>query len=440
MGFALYLFTRNLRLHDNLSLKTALESGKQVIPCCILAESLKKHPFSFQFITESLRDLEQEIAAYGGRLYVFTGDPASVVRKMLKQFSCRDLYIQKEYTPDFKKFCTEIGDVCSVHVIEDNLLVLPGDNLKPDGSPYRVFTPFLRSARGKDVHPPQHMMGGKWYTSDVPFTSPIPAGKTNGSTACCPGGRRNGLKALDKLNELSSYADTRDFPYLPTSRLSPHSAWGTVSIREIFFKAASVLGLHSVFIDELYWRDFWFHIASHFPHVFTNSFTKKYDNLSWSSHEAHLQAWKSGQTGFPIVDAGMRELNQTGFMHNRVRMITASFLTKDLHISWKQGEAHFAAQLADWDPCVNNGNWQWSASTGCDAQPFFRIFNPWSQQKKYDPDARYIKQWVPELEPYTPQEIHDHEVRHLPNYKPPIVDHSQERTAALSRYRSVSGV
>ncbi len=437
MGYVLHLFSRNLRLYDNLSLNAALESGHTVVPCFIFTEAMHMHPFSYQFIADSLRDLEQEITKQGGRLHIFKGDPVVVLTGLLKRFSCRDVYVQKDYTPDFQEFCMRLAEACTIHAIDNHLIVPPEDNLKSDGSPYRVFTPFLRSAREKDVRPPQHMHRGKWYTGDISGTSPISDAISHGE-ACCAGGRKSGLEVLSSLNQITSYADTRDYPFVPTSRLSPHSAWGTLSIREIVFEAASMMGIHSVFIDELYWRDFWFHIANHFPHVFTNSFISKYDKLPWSHDEELFSAWCTGHTGFPIVDAGMRELNQTGFMHNRVRMITASFLTKDLHISWRQGEQYFASRLIDWDPCVNNGNWQWAASTGCDAQPFFRIFNPWSQQKKFDSETRYIKQWVPELTSYSSKEIHDHGVRHLPHYPQPIVDHSQERVVALSHYRSVS--
>jgi deoxyribodipyrimidine photo-lyase len=199
------------------------------------------------------------------------------------------------------------------------------------------------------------------------------------------------------------------------------------------------LGEHSELIRSLYWRDFFTSIALYFPHVFEGAFHSKFDKLKWSDDKSLFRLWCEGKTGFPLVDAGMREMNATGFMHNRVRMVVGSFLTKDLHINWRWGEKYFAQTLIDYDPAVNNGNWQWVASTGCDAQPYFRIFNPWSQQRKFDPDCRYIKKWVPELSTLPPEVIHkwyekDSWTKH-PNYSPPVVDHDKEAKIALELYR-----
>jgi deoxyribodipyrimidine photo-lyase len=200
------------------------------------------------------------------------------------------------------------------------------------------------------------------------------------------------------------------------------------------------LGRDHTLINELHWRDFFTHIAVVYPYVFKGAFKKKFDSLSWSDDEKLFDAWCKGKTGFPIVDAGMRELNTTGYMHNRVRMIVSSFLVKDLHIDWKWGERYFASQLVDYDPCVNNGNWQWAASTGADSQPYFRIFNPWLQQKKFDPDCLYIKKWIPELEGLSPKVIHSMDKGQQlmgVDYPQPIVDHSKERNVALAAFKSV---
>jgi deoxyribodipyrimidine photo-lyase len=216
--------------------------------------------------------------------------------------------------------------------------------------------------------------------------------------------------------------------------------FGTLSVREFHQAVKSNFGPDHPLIRQLYWRDFFTHIASHFDRVFGQPFHSEYEFLSWDENPEFLLRWKEGMTGFPIVDAGMRQLNETGFMHNRARMVCASFLVKDLHIDWREGERYFATKLEDYDPCVNNGNWQWVASTGCDAAPYFRIFNPWLQQKKYDPDANYILQWIPELRDVPAAEIHGlFQSREKPagNYPEPVVDHAAESRRALELYRLV---
>jgi deoxyribodipyrimidine photo-lyase len=242
------------------------------------------------------------------------------------------------------------------------------------------------------------------------------------------GGRTQALKQLATIHRCIDYTKTRDFPALQsTSHFSAHLKFGTLSVREVFSGIAQVLELDHPLLRQLYWRDFMTHIAYHFPHVFGHAFIEKFDRLPWENNRDYFDAWTQGRTGFPIVDAGMRELNETGFMHNRVRMIVASFLTKDLRISWRWGERYFAQHLIDYDPCLNNGNWQWAASTGCDAQPYFRIFNPWLQQQKFDANGEYIYRWVPELRGVPLKTIHQWDKKHAGNFYPaPIVDHSKE--------------
>ncbi|MBD3419671.1 MAG: deoxyribodipyrimidine photo-lyase, partial [Chitinivibrionales bacterium] len=221
-----------------------------------------------------------------------------------------------------------------------------------------------------------------------------------------------------------------------------HLKFGTVSVREVFYRISEFLGDSHELLRQLYWRDFFTHVAWHFPHVFGHNFRHTYATPTWIPNDAFFECWCRGRTGFPIVDAGMRELNQTGFMHNRVRMIAASFLVKDLHIDWRRGELYFAQHLMDYDPAINNGNWQWAASTGCDAQPWFRIFNPWRQQIRFDPEAEYCKKWVPELLQITPADINKWNeafARHPGVYVPPMVDHAHERKATKEYYRAVSG-
>jgi deoxyribodipyrimidine photo-lyase len=255
------------------------------------------------------------------------------------------------------------------------------------------------------------------------------------------GGRTEGLKRLRLIDGMTSYKADRDIPALgATTMLSAHHKFGTISIRETYWRAAEAFGVSCHLISELYWRDFFTHIAWHFPHVFKGAFRPEYNALEWNRSKKDFQRWCEGKTGFPIVDAGMRQMNETGYMHNRVRMIVASFLVKDLHINWQRGEKYFAQKLLDYDPAVNNGNWQWAASTGCDAQPYFRIFNPWLQQKKFDPDAEYIKRWVPELKNVSVKDIHQ---GYKPNlfsdvkYPEPMVDHAAERQETLKRFKAL---
>jgi deoxyribodipyrimidine photo-lyase len=254
------------------------------------------------------------------------------------------------------------------------------------------------------------------------------------------GGRPNAQAQLGGLS-LKGYKEKRDYPSIDaTSILSAHLKFGTLSIREVFHHIQRLQGDTDMFISELLWRDFFYHIAYTYPYVFGSAFKKKFNKLPWKNDHALFKAWCSGQTGFPIVDAGMRELNATGYMHNRVRMITASFLIKNLHIDWKWGEKYFAQKLIDYDPCVNNGNWQWAASTGCDAQPYFRIFNPWSQQKRFDEETTYIKKWVPELAEIEPKVIHNWADKHTDYpqiYTKPVVSHSETRLQSLEMYKNI---
>lgn len=244
---------------------------------------------------------------------------------------------------------------------------------------------------------------------------------------------------MDQLSACKNYAETRDFPALQsTSQLSAHLKFGTVSVREVFYAVVQALGEEHPLLRQLYLRHFFTHIAYYFPKVFGHAFIDKFDKVAWDNNLEIFQAWAAGKTGFPIVDAAMRDLNATGNMHNRLRMVVASFLVKDLHISWRWGERYFAQHLLDYDPCLNNGNWQWAASTGCDAQPYFRIFNPWLQQQKFDPDCVYIYQWLPELRGVPAKVLHNWHKTHYGDFYPaPIIDHSQAAEITKARFKSM---
>jgi deoxyribodipyrimidine photo-lyase len=323
-----------------------------------------------------------------------------------------------------------------LHMTPDSLLNEPEQAIKKDNTPYKVFTAFYHNARQFPVALPQALAKQNFLSVETEFE----VGQLGLSLidAEIRGGRHQALATLDLLGGYANYQNTRDFPALnATSRLSAHLKFGTCSVREVYYAITQQLGSEHPLIRQLYWRDFFTHIGYHFPQVFGHAFLEKFDSLSWDNNRDYFEAWCAGKTGFPIVDAGMRELNTTGFMHNRVRMIVASFLVKDLHVDWRWGERYFAQHLVDYDPCVNNGNWQWAASTGCDAQPYFRIFNPWLQQLKFDQDCQYIYHWLPELQGFLPKTIHQWDKKHITcGYPAPIIDHAHESQITKARFKA----
>ena len=348
--------------------------------------------------------------------------------------------INRDYTPFSRRRDEALAAVCKqsgivLHTLPDCLLNEPEQAVKNDKSPYKVFTAFYNNARQFPVAMPQTLVNPRFLSVDTGFTidqlGVLPTEFTSN------GGRQQALAILGRLGDYTDYKNTRDFPALDTtSKLSAHLKFGTCSVREAYYALTEQLGSEHPLLRQLYWRDFFTHIAYHFSQVFGRAFLEKFADLHWDNNADYFQAWCEGKTGFPIVDAGMRELNATGFMHNRVRMIVASFLVKDLHIDWRWGERYFAQNLVDYDPCVNNGNWQWAASTGCDAQPYFRIFNPWLQQLKFDPDCRYIHHWLPELQAFTPKTLHQWDKQHSAcNYPEPIIDHARESRLAKAWFK-----
>ncbi|MBW3019977.1 DNA photolyase family protein, partial [Candidatus Woesearchaeota archaeon] len=409
-NLSLFIFHRDLRLDDNTSLIEALKNSEKVIPCFIFDErQVNKNPYKsnncLQFMLNSLKDLNDELKKKKSKLYIFHGLTEDVVDKIIKDKKIDAIYSNKDYTPFARKRDETIKKICEKNSIDfvqldDALINPPGSVLKDDGTPYTVYTPFLRKARQIDVKKPVKNNLSNYYTQKI---SNEESSKifdkiltVNNKNILLNGGIKEAKELLKKSKSLDYYDNNRNFPRLDyTSHLSSHNKFGTISIREIYSSFKD--NFQEVLINELYWRDFFTHIIYHFPNVLDGAFKNKYNKIKWDNDKKLFQKWCEGKTGFPIVDAGMRELNTTGYMHNRVRMIVASFLVKDLHINWQWGEKYFAQNLIDYDPAVNNGNWQWAASTGCDAQPYFRIFNPWSQQEKFDRDCEYIKKWVPEL-------------------------------------------
>ncbi len=445
---SIFLFRRDLRLDDNTGLLSALAQSELVAPCFILdPRQIEKHRYrslpALAFMLESLADLDTQLRQKKARLNIFHGEPSTIVGKLIQREKIQAVFVNRDYTPYSKKRDQRLKILCRALNVQflsydDVLLNPPKDAVKADKSPYLVFTPYYRKMSCHEIHEPKanrakNYLGIKTSLSYSAAKKLAPQIKEQPQRE--KGGRTNAKRRLSNIKHLSNYSDTHDIPAITgTTRLSAHLKFGTCSIREAYWSIKRQFGDSHPLIRQLFWRDFFTHIAWHFPKVFGQSFREMYEKIHWQNNPKWLELWKNGETGFPIVDAGMRELTQTGFMHNRVRMITASFLVKDLLIDWRKGEQHFATRLVDYDPAVNNGNWQWSASTGCDAQPFFRIFNPWIQQKKFDPDCLYIKRWIPELRDLPPKKIHTWfscHARQNISYPKPIVDHDEQRAYAL---------
>lgn len=447
---SLFIFRRDLRIHDNSALNQAISCSSAVLPCFIFdPRQIQPHPYqskpALHFMRQSLRDLQNEFLSLGFKLTFYIDLPVTVVKQAVQQYQIQAVFINRDYTPFSRMRDDELAQVCQdlnidFHVVPDYLLIEPEQAVKSDGSPYQVFTAFYNNARLFPVALPTPLARASFIHIEEKINidlSVFPPTET--LVNCMAGGRQLAIALLNTLAKHVDYQALRDYPAQDvSSRLSAHLKFGTCSIREAYSAIIQQLGPGHPLLRQLYWRDFFTHIAFHFPHVFGKAFHSRYDKLVWKDDQDTFRRWSEGNTGFPLIDAGMRELNTTGFMHNRVRMVAASFLTKDLHISWRWGERYFAQHLIDYDPCVNNGNWQWSASTGCDAQPYFRIFNPWLQQQKFDPDCRYIYRWIPELTSMPVNAIHNWHSRYSGSlYPAPMVDHSRESQVARQCYKAL---
>ncbi|MFT4312517.1 MAG: cryptochrome/photolyase family protein [Candidatus Woesearchaeota archaeon] len=440
---AIMMFTRDLRLVDNTALNSI--QAQQVIPIFIFNPKQieqKNNPYFgshvVQFMLESLNDLDEQLQKHKSKLHFFYGEPTTILQELIRKHTINAIYINKDYTPFSQKREHDIHALCqkenvAFHSYDDTLLHPPGTILKQDRTPYTVFTPFYKYASTLQIkypHPNQKIPFSTIESQEKEklFSQILPEPKK----LAIKGGRTHAKKQLQFIKELSNYKQDRDaLDKQGTTYLSAYHKFGTISVRETLQACQG----NEPLIRQLFWRDFFYHIAFHFPHVFQHAFQKKYTDISWENNKNYFEKWCAGKTGFPIIDAAMNQLNQTGYMHNRARMIVASFLTKDLLIDWRWGEKYFAQTLIDYDPCVNNGSWQWAASTGCDAQPYFRIFNPWLQQEKFDPECTYIKKWLPELQNYNPKQIHQHQKIPLTNYPEPIVDHYEQKNKALALFK-----
>ena len=442
---SIFLFHRDLRIEDNIGLIDALNNSKEVIPCFIydsnLIKKLKEAKFRWNFLNESLLDLDENFKKKGIRLQIVEGITEKSLEKIVKKHKIESIFSNTDFSNYSQKRDEKIYQMCkknkiTFHSSLDFLLHNPHDIKTNEDSPYTIYSFFYKKAK---IFPTRNVTKNtkKNYSNEIISNSSIIKPKITDLEI--KGGRKEALKILKNLESFTDYDKVRDFPGLnQTTLLSAHNKFGTISIRETYAQIKEVLGINHTIMGEIYWREFFNYILFHFPYVEKKSFKKKFQDIPWKNSEESLKKWKEGQTGFPIVDAGMRQLNLTGFMHNRVRMIVASFLTKDLHIDWRLGERYFAEKLIDYDTAVNSGNWQWAASTGCDAVPYFRIFNPWRQQERFDLNCNYIKKWIPELEKMEPKDIHNL-WKNFPlnlKYPKPMVVHKNEAEITKEIFKS----
>jgi deoxyribodipyrimidine photo-lyase len=443
---AIHWFRADLRLGDNTALHAACREAGAVVPVFILDPLILKAPDTgapiVGFMLECLQALEKDVRAAGGKLIFRHGPPEREMESLLRETKADALFFNRDYEPMARKrdaTVTKMAQSLGVQVrsFDGGVLHAPNAILKDDGTPYKVFTPYSKIWRRKAQ---AKLLAKASFPKRVRFKHPkslaLPTAKKLGfkvEIPLPPAGEHAALKQLRRFcsRDVLQYASLRDIPALgATSLLSPHIRLGTISPRTVVAAAKKAAAKHDaaqrhvdVFIGELIWRDFYRQILWHFPHVATGCFRPQYDTLKWENDDRKFKAWSEGRTGFPIVDAGMRQLNQTGWMHNRVRMIVAMFLTKDLLISWQWGERYFMQKLLDADLANNNGGWQWSAGTGTDAQPWFRIFNPTAQAAKFDPEGRYIHHFVPEID--------------TRKYPTPIVDHAEQRLKTLAMFKRI---
>ncbi|WP_343637333.1 deoxyribodipyrimidine photo-lyase [Fluviicola sp.] len=418
---------RDLRIHDNAGLFKALKQGENVQPIFIFdTQILSKLPKNDQrvlFIHQQIETLQAAYQKLGASLWVFRGNPTQLIPELVKEYSVQKVFCNRDYEPDAIKRDKSVHEAlqkldCTFSGSKDQVIFEKDEVVKPDGNPYHVFTPYMKRWKEKL---------NDFYLSTYPvekYTSNLNKGKK----FALPSLEELGFSEIQTqefpsltipTKIIRNYHETRDIPSIEgTSRLSLHLRFGTISIREL---ARYAKATNEKYFNELIWRDFYQMILYWYPKSMDHAFKSEYDRIEWEFDEKQFRAWCEGKTGYPLVDAGMRELNETGHMHNRIRMVVASFLCKHLMHDWRLGERYFAEKLLDFELASNVGGWQWAAGSGVDAAPYFRIFNPTSQQEKFDPKFEYIKKWVPEFG--------------TADYPEPIVEHKWARERVLERYK-----
>lgn len=461
-NYSIYVFTRDLRLYDNYTLNKASKESKHVIPIFVFNDvQVDKQKNSFksdncvQFMCETLDELNDEIKKHGSKLYFFKGDTENIINKIIKEKEIDAIFISEDYTPFAKKRQNQIQDICSkngieFNCIENHMLTDKTAGLKDDGNPYVKFTPYHRHAKKKKINPIETVKKFNFVSSNLKFEFEYKKDIHNfydsyNENLLVNGGRSNADKILKHIEDYKKYNEEREIPSIKgTTYLSAYLKFGVVSPREVYYAFKKKLSLTNKLFTQLYWRDFYMSIMYYYPDVLKGPMREKYKKLKWDNDAKKIKAWKEGKTGVPIVDAGMREMLTTGYMHNRLRLITSNFLIKILRCNWQIGEKFFAQNLVDYDPANNNGNWQWGAGTGTDSQPYFRVFNPWRQSESYDKNCEYIKKWIPELNDVEPKHIlrwydyHDDSLYKKTKYPSPIVtDIKKESAKTVKMYASV---
>jgi deoxyribodipyrimidine photo-lyase len=468
MRAAIWWLRRDLRLGDNQALAAALEQAAAVLPVFVLDPAILEAPTTgparVAFLLEGLRRLDTDLRQRGSRLVVRRGDPAQELALVASSMGAEAVFAEEDYTPYARRRDRQVAERLPLHLVGGRLVHPPGAVLKANGEPYSVFTYFSR--RWKELPFPRS-------SSVVPAPSriatpadvagvPIPGRPTLSEAEPFPPGEAEAGRRLEAFVQgedapIYRYAEGRDRVDLEgTSRLSPYLHLGMLSSRQVVVVAREAMSAApdgaaresaQTWLEELIWREFFVHILHYFPYVLEQSFRRRLRGIEWKNDRQAFAAWCEGRTGYPIVDAAMRQLNQTGWMHNRARMIVASFLAKDLLIDWRWGERYFMEQLVDGDWAANNGGWQWTAGTGTDAAPYFRIFNPVTQSERHDPQGNHIRRWVPELRSvrdrfiHAPWEMPDEIARRAGcvvgvDYPEPVVDHARARQRALAAYRT----
>ena len=426
---SIFWFRRDLRLNDNAGLYHALKSGNPVLPVFIfdkdiLEELEDKDDARVTFIYQSIEAIHKGLETHGSSLLVLHDKAGDAWEYILKTYAVTSVYTNHDYEPNAKKRDEAIAQKLKKHGVEfktyKDQVIFDGDEVKKgDGAPYTVYTPYMR--KWYETLSPFYL---KAYPNRKYFKNFFKADVLNIPSLKEMGFEKSNVEfpAIDYKKYIADYAEKRNFPGLQgTSHIGLHLRFGTVSIREL---ASTAYGFkEKTWLNELIWREFYMMILDNFPKTMDHAFRPEYDRIKWVNDEKQFKAWCDGQTGFPLVDAGMRELNATGYMHNRVRMVVASFLAKDLLIDWRWGEHYFARKLLDYEMASNVGGWQWSAGSGTDAAPYFRIFNPDAQLKKFDPDLTYIKKWVPEYADFS-------------KYPEPIIDHAFARERCLKAFKA----
>ncbi len=421
---AFFWYRRDLRLEDNVGLYQSLQSQYPVIPIFIfdvtILERLPNNDPRVGFIHESLSKINIQLKESGSSVLIKKGKPQEVWANLLKEYTIREVFWNKDYEPSAIQRDAAVAEMLQSKAIKvlatkDQVIFEENEIVKSDGLPYTVYTPYKNKwlEKYQSIAPVQELDASPYFSNFFKSDFAFPSLEQIGFTASPMKVKPHNLKLI------ANYHETRDFPALDsTSYLSPHLRFGTVSIRKLVNWAVRK---NPVFLSELIWREFFMQILFHFPKVQNKNFKSAYDGIQWRNDEADFKRWCEGKTGYPMVDAGMRQLNETGYMHNRVRMVVASFLCKHLLIEWQWGEAYFAEKLLDYEMAANVGNWQWAAGTGCDAAPYFRVFNPDIQLKKFDEKGIYIRQWIKEFDL---------------GYDQPMVEHAMARDRAIATYKA----